>query len=170
MRRQIFGGIRMMRRLALAAAATATVGLSACTHGAARHGAEAGIGTGTGTDAGASRSAAIVPVSCGQQYRAWSHGEGKGLMKILDAVTSATTTRDGKVLAAKLKQAGPAVTKAAHHPIPACADPRGYWTVLLMHVNAAATGKGSASAVRAAIQDIRSIHHELIAEVKQTAQ
>jgi hypothetical protein len=39
-----------------------------------------------------------------------------------------------------------------------------------MHVNAAGAGKASASSVRAASKDLRKIHQELLAEVKQIAQ
>jgi hypothetical protein len=91
-------------------------------------------------------------------------------MSALNAVSSAATAGDAQVLTAALKQARPAVTRAARHPIPACADPRGYWSVLLMHVNAAVASKGPASSVRAAMQDVPKIEHKLIAEVKQTAQ
>ena len=74
-----------------------------------------------------------------------------------------------KALTATLKQAKPDVARAAHHPIPACADPRGYWTVLLMHVNAAVASKGSAASVRAAMQGVPKIEHNLVAEIKNTA-
>ena len=133
--------------------------LTACSHNTAQR-APASHGTGT----------PIAPVNCGQQYRTWKHGQGKGLMSALNAVSSAATAGDAQVLTAALKQARPAVTRAARHPIPACADPRGYWSVLLMHVNAAVASKGPASSVRAAMQDVPKIEHKLIAEVKQTAQ
>jgi hypothetical protein len=149
-----------MKGLALAVAGAAVIGLTACSHAASPSAAPASHGTGT----------PIAPVSCGQQYRTWKHGQGKGLISALSAVSSAATAGDAQVLTAALEQARPAVAKAARHPIPACADPRGYWSVLLMHVNAAAAGKGSASSVRAAMQGVPKIEHKLIAEVKQTAQ
>ena len=74
------------------------------------------------------------------------------------------------MLTAALKKARPAVARAARHPMPACADPMGYWSVLLMHVNAAVASKGSASSVRAAMKDVPKIEHKLIVEVKHTAQ
>jgi hypothetical protein len=73
------------------------------------------------------------------------------------------------MLTVALKKARPAVANAARHPIPACADPMGYWSVLLMHVNAAVTSKGSALSVRAAMKDVPKIEHKLIAEVEHTA-
>ncbi|HEY1343762.1 MAG TPA: hypothetical protein VGF54_02095 [Streptosporangiaceae bacterium] len=149
-----------MKGLAIAAASAAVIGLTACSHNSAPSAAPASHGTGT----------PIAPVSCGQQYRTWKHGQGKGLMSALNDVSSAATAGDAQVLTATLEQAKPAVARAARHPIPACADPRGYWSVLLMHVNAAVASKGSASSVRAALQDVPKIQHKLTTEVKQTAQ
>lgn len=149
-----------MKALALAATGAAVIGLTACSHARAPHAAPTGHGTGT----------PIVPVSCSQQYRTWTQGKGKGVMDALNAVTSAATAGDARVLTAALTQAKPAVARAARSPIPACADPRGYWSVLLMHVNAAVVSPGSASSVRAAMQDVPKIHHSLVAEVKQAAQ
>jgi hypothetical protein len=148
-----------MKGLALAAAGAAVIGLAACSHAKAPSAAPPSHGTG----------APIAPVSCSQQYRTWTHGEGKGLMGALNAVTSAATAGDAQVLSAALKQARPAVARAGQSPIPACADPRGYWNALLMHVNAAVAGTGSASSARAAMQDVPKIHHKLLAEVQQTA-
>jgi hypothetical protein len=143
-----------MNRLALAAAGAAVIGLSACS------------GSTSPTAAPVTHRA---PVSCTQQYRSWTHGDGKGLMGALHGVTSAATTAGGQALATALKQAKPAVAKAARHPIPACADPRGYWDVVLMHVNAATASGGSASSVRAALQDMPKLMDNLAADVKQTA-
>ncbi len=72
-----------------------------------------------------------MPVSCSRQYDTWRHGQGKGLIADLDAVGSAVTARDTHALTAALKKARRAVVRAARHPMPACADPRGYWSVLI---------------------------------------
>src|SRR5262245_23415302 len=117
-----------MKRLALAAAGAAVVGLTACSHTAAP---------------ATHPTVTAAPVSCGEQYRTWAHGHGKGLIAALTSVSSAETGGDTQVLTAALKKAKPTVARAARHPIPACADPRGYWDVLLMHVNAAASSTGS---------------------------
>jgi hypothetical protein len=111
-----------------------------------------------------------VPVSCSQQYKIWVHGHGKGVIAALNAVTSAGTGGDAHALKVALKRVKPAVAEAAHHPLPACADPRGYWNVLLMHVNAAATSGGSRSSVRAAMTDVPKIEHALTVEVRRMAQ
>ena len=111
-----------------------------------------------------------MPVSCSQRYDAWRHGKGKGVIAALDAVSSAETAGHTHVLMAALKKSRPAVSQAAHHPVPACADPRGYLNVLLMHVNAAAVRGGSASSVRAAMLGVPKIEYQLSAELKNIAQ
>jgi hypothetical protein len=146
-----------LKRIALAAAGVAMVGLAACSHTAAPAAAPASHGT---------ASAAKAPVSCSQQYHTWKHGQGKGFTAALHAVSVAGAAGDPQALTVALKKAGPIVAKAARHPIPACADPRGYWDVLLMHVNAAVASKHSASSVRAAMQAVPKIEHELTNEVK----
>ena len=147
-----------MKRIALVAAGAAVAGLAACSNAA----------TPT-TAAPASHGSARVPVSCTHQYATWMHGQGRGLIATLDAVSSAGTARDSHVLTAALKKARPAVDRAARHPVPACADPRGYWEVLLMHVNAAAASSGSVSSVRAAMKGVPEIDHMLTAELKSAA-
>ena len=88
-------------------------------------------------------------------------------MAALGAVSTAGTAGDAPGLTAALQKARPVVAQAARHPIPACADPRGYWDVLLMHVTAAAATKDSTSSVQAAIKDVPGIEHQLTAELKQ---
>jgi hypothetical protein len=149
-----------MRRFALAAAGAALIGLTACSS----HSATPGAG-----DATQGRGTSVAPVSCSKQYRAWTSGHGKGVMRALDGVSSAARAQDDRVLTAALMQAKPAVAKAARHPIPACADPRGYWTVLLMHVHAAAASKGSSSSARAAMRGVPKLMDQLAAGVKKTA-
>src|SRR5690349_12466337 len=108
-----------MKRLVLAAASAAVLGLAGCgSHS---------------SDPSTAPVAHRTPVSCTQQYRSWAHGEGRGVMGALQGVSSAARAGHGPALAAALKQARPAVAQGARHPIPACADPRGYWSVLLMH-------------------------------------
>jgi hypothetical protein len=90
-------------------------------------------------------------------------------MDALHGVSSAAAAGDGQALRAALRRARPVVARAAEKPIPACADPRGFWSPLLMHVNAAVSGPSSSSSVRAALRDVPRIHHQLLAEVKRTA-
>jgi hypothetical protein len=153
-----------VKRLALAAAAAAAAGLTACSHSSASISAPATHGTAVGAAIGA------PPVGCRQQYQTWEHGPGKGLIATFHAVSVASTAADHQALTTALKKARPVIARATRYPVPACADPRGYWTVLLMHVNAAATGKSSASTEQAAVRGVPEIEQELTAELKATVQ
>ena len=151
-----------MKRIIVVAAGAAIAGLTACGHTAGPAAAPASHASHQG--------AVRVPVSCSEKYQAWTHGKGKGLVARVDAVSSAATVGDPHVLAAALKRARPAVASAGRHPMPGCADPRGYWYVLLQHVNAAVTKGSSASSIRASMQGVPQIEHHLTAELRQTAQ
>jgi hypothetical protein len=134
--------------------AAAAAGLTACSHAAAPAAAPA------------SHPSVRVPVSCGQQYETWNHGQGKGLIAALGSLSSAETVGNTRVLAASLTRTRPAISWAASHPVPACADPAGYWNVLLMHVTAAAASTRSASTMLAAMHDVPKIDHQLTTELK----
>ena len=128
----------------------AVLGLTACTGGGAHTAAPGNV---------------PVPVSCAQQYQTWEHGKGTGLVATFHAVSEASTARNAKLLTATLKKARPAVAQAARYPVPACADPRGYWSALLMHVNAAVGSRGSAASARAALKGVPAIDKELATEL-----
>jgi len=149
-----------LKRIIPVVAVAAAAGLTACSTTATPAAPAAPA-------AAASHPSVRVPVSCSQQYSTWDHGQGRGLIAALHAVSSAGTAGDTPVLAATLKTAGPAVARATRHPVPACADPRGYWDVLLRHVTAAAANTGSASSMRAAMKGVPEIEHQLTAELKQ---
>jgi hypothetical protein len=140
-----------VNRIAVAAVCAAVAGLAACTNTAAGP---------------AAQGTASVPVSCGQRYQTWDDGAGKGLIDTFHTVSVASTAGDLKMLTITLKKAKSAVTRAARHPVPACADPRGYWSVLLMHMSAAVASTGSAKSVRAAVKDVPKIDLALAAELK----
>jgi hypothetical protein len=142
-----------VKRIVLAAAGAAVLGLTACSSG------------GGGASVAAPGNAP-VPVSCTQQYQAWEQGKGTGLVATLHTISAASTAGNTKVLTATLKKARPDVARAARYPLPACADPRGYWSVLLMHVNAAVGSKVSTSSARAALKGVPTIEKELTAELK----
>lgn len=139
-----------MKRIALVAVGAAVVGLAACTHAAAP----------------AAHDSARAPVSCAHRYQTWEAGPGKGVIPTISAVAGVSTAGDPQRLTAELKAARATTARGARYPVPACADPRGYWDVLMMHVNAAVTGKSSASAARAALQGVPGIENQLIAEIK----
>jgi hypothetical protein len=152
-------GSRVVKRIILIVAGAAAAGLTACSGNAAAPTAAAPAGH---------KTVVRVPASCGEQYSAWAHGRGKGLVAAVDAVSSAATAGDPHALKAALKKARTAVASAARHPMPGCADPRGYWYVLLMHVNAAAAKGTTPSSIRAALTGVTHIQHQLTAELKQT--
>jgi hypothetical protein len=153
-----------MKPLALAAAAAgAIIAVAGCSHPApsaapAKH-------------VSVTHSAKLV--NCPVAYSTWKRGPARRVVAALATVDSAIPAGDTPALTVALKQAGPAVLRAARYPIPACADPKGYWTALLMHVNAAASSSGSASgstaSVRAALRGVPRIERELSAELKSTA-
>lgn len=183
------GAARQMRRLALAAASAAVAGLAACSHAAApsatsaptalssapagpptvRSSAPAGPPTvRSAAPAGSPTVTHTVGlVSCKQQYDAWKQGSGNGLVSTLSAVGSADKSGNAQLLTTALKRAEPAVARAARYPMPACADPKGYWEVLLMHVNAATASTGSASSLKAAMDGVPTITRDLLTELKR---
>jgi hypothetical protein len=105
---------------------------------------------------------------CIQQYKTWKDGNGNGVVATLSTVSSADKAGDTQVLSIALKKAKPAIARAARYPMPACADPKGYLGVLLMHVNAAESAK-SVSTLRAAMQGVPKIQRELTAELHRIA-
>lgn len=152
-----------MKPLALsAAAAGALIALAACSSPA--HPVAAPVHV---TD-----THRAVLVNCPKEYNIWKQGPAEKLISAVNVVDSASTTGDRPALVTALKQAGLAVEKAARYPIPACADPKGYWTALLMHVNAAessgGSGAGSAS-IALALKGVPKLERELSAELKSTA-
>jgi hypothetical protein len=152
-----------LKRIILIVASAAAAGVTAC-------GGNAAFPTAVPSSHTGHKSVVRVPASCGEQYSAWAHGHGKGLVTTVATVSSAATAGDPHALRAALKKARPAVALAARHPMPGCADPRGYWYVLLMHVNAAAAKGSTAPSRQAALEDVPHIAHQLTAELKQTTQ
>jgi hypothetical protein len=154
-----------MKRLALAAAGAAVIGLAGCSGGA-----PTAAPSSPRAAASAKAGHTTVAVSCSKQYQTWKNGQGKRIISALHSVSSAETAADGQVLTVALKRAKPVVARAAHHPVPACADPRGYWTVLLMHVTAAVSGTSSASSARAAMKGVPKIERQLITELRHASE
>ena len=154
-----------MKRLAIAAAGAAVIGLAGCSGGGAPTAAPSSPRAAASAKAGHT----TVAVSCSKQYQTWRNGQGKEIISALHSVSMADTAAGAQVLTVALKRAKPVVVRAAHHPVPACADPRGYWTVLWMHVSAAASGTGSASSTRAAMKGVPKIEHQLTAELRHVS-
>jgi ABC-type glycerol-3-phosphate transport system substrate-binding protein len=112
------------------------------------------------------------PVNCHQSYDAWARGPAKEVIVALNEVGSVGGVGDIRVQTAALKKAGPALVTAGSYPIPACADPKGYWNALLMHVSAAANSVKSADGaapITAALKGVPQLERKLSAELRRTA-
>lgn len=106
-------------------------------------------------------------VGCAQQYDAWAKGPGKGVLAKLAAVGSTAATGTSAAAKDLLKTAKPEVARAGHYPVPGCADPKGYWTALLMHLNAAAAAARPAE-FDASMKGVPTITGELATELRRT--
>lgn len=98
-------------------------------------------------------AAAAKPLTCEQQYTAWKTGPanapGKQLKADLGNVSSAGNDEDIPALTSALKTAGAAAVTLEQYPIPACADPGGYWGQILARIKASADNAGSSSGLSA---------------------
>jgi hypothetical protein len=152
------------------ASGQSSAGQSSTGQSASGQSASGQSASGQARPAGSSSAAAhpVSPAACKQQYETWQHGPGKGLVAAVTAVGSASASGDPAMLTAALKKAKPALSRAARYPMPVCADPKGYWVVLLMHVNAAAGSANSATRLTAAVKGIPEIANALLAELKHT--
>jgi hypothetical protein len=150
-----------MKYLAFVAVGAVGVVLTACSQAVTPSAAPAAAPT---------RSVSVTyspgSVNCRQRYVAWKRGPARAVVAALSTIDSANTAKDAPALTAALKRVRPAIVKSASHPIPSCADPKGYWTALLMHVNEAASSAGSASAMLAAMKDVPEIERKLRGELK----
>lgn len=144
-----------MKRIAFGAVAAVALGITACSNSAAPASAPASHST----------ASPVVQASCSQQYHDWGQGNGKGVMAALHTVSTASTAKNPQALKAELQKVKPAVAKATRYPLPGCADPRGYFTVLMMHVTAAVSSKGSTASAQAAMKGVAAIEQELVTEV-----
>ncbi len=146
--------------------------------------AVAGCGLHTSAPAAAASPAATGPAaqaaapSCKQQYSTWKQGparpQAKQLTTALQAVQTAAGTEDVPVMTAALKTAGAAAARLDQYPIPACADPHGYWNAVLARIHAAGDNAASASGLSALIlaeaplQEVSGLESKLKAELKYT--
>lgn len=123
-------------------------------------------------------AAAAPPPSCKQQYSAWQHGParalGKSLVAAVNKVQAAGTAEDFPALSAALKSAGAGASALGAYPMPACADPHGYWGAMLARIKAAGDNAGTSSGLSGLIlaevplKDVPGIEAELTAELKRT--
>ena len=140
--------------------------------------AAAVAGCASHTPAPAPAAARAAAPSCNQQYATWKQGParaaGKKLVAALDAVQAASTSEDVPVLLSSLKKAGTAAAVSAGYPMPACADPHGYWGQMLARVQGAGDNAGAASGLgglmlaEAPLKAVPGIQAKLTAELKHT--
>jgi len=168
------------------AALTAGLALTACGPG----GGSAASGGGSAAPAGpsgrptASAGSGAGPVAsaaspgCLVQYRLWAsgpaHGAGDNLTAALNGLASASAASDIATVGAALKRAGTAARTLGHYPIPACADPKGYWRAVLVRIEAAAasagtsTGQGTLTIAQGVMKQMPALERKLAAELQIT--
>jgi hypothetical protein len=89
--------------------------------------------------------------TCAQQYQAWNHGPAGALMgREADAMASASSALSAGTgsASALLQQVQASVRKVEAYPIPACADPAGYWRQSLDEMSRGETQQGVAVSAR----------------------
>ena len=163
-----------------AAALIATAGCSNAPATSATSGATTGAvaPAATASPAATVTRTAAAPPSCKQQYTAWKHGPalalGKKLTGALDSVQTAASSEDLPDMTAGLKTAGTAATALRRYPMPACADPHGYWNAVLARIKAAGDNAGTSSGLsgilvaEAPLQSVPALENKLDAELKKT--
>jgi hypothetical protein len=126
---------------------------------------------------GATRAAA-KPETCRQQFGQWENGPakaaGKKWVADLRKVQSAENAVDIPETLAALKAAGKDAVALQAYPMPACADPAGYWPQALTYLKAAGDNAGSASGISglmtavAPLKKMKPLESELSAELART--
>lgn len=85
---------------------------------------------------------------CKQQFHAWKDGPASTktsqLVGALKALQVAGSGKNLSAIAAAAKQAGQPAAQLEQFPVPACADPSGYFAAILARVQTAAAGAGTA--------------------------
>jgi hypothetical protein len=126
-----------------------------------------------------SAASAAQPLTCKQQYDAWktgpAHAQGKQLDTDLNKVSAAGSAEDITALTSALEAAGAEAGVLERYPMPACADPHGYWGQVLAHIKAAGDNAGSASGLggillaEAPLKQVPGLEQKLSAEMKRAA-
>lgn len=122
-------------------------------------------------------AATSAPRTCAQQYAVWKKGPavapGKKLTAAIAAFQSVGATDDIPETLKAIEAAGTEAARLAQYPMPACADPHGYWTAMLIRVKAAGDNAGSSSGVagllatEAPLQAVSGLETKLDAELKK---
>lgn len=118
------------------------------------------------------------PLTCKQQFSAWRTGPAKALAEGFKAdgtaLDSAASAEDIPATDAALKKIGNDANQLNAYPMPACADPAGYWTQILAGIKAAGDNADSTPglagllAAEAPMQHVKTLEAKLNAELMRT--
>jgi hypothetical protein len=161
--------VQMKRLAGLAAAATVVL---------------AGCGT-TGTPAASTSAAAAAhtsaPPTCHQQYETWKIkpvllAAKKKLAADQTALNAAVASSDMLKLAQAIKALGQVGAVMAANPMPACADPKGYWVAMddamvagADNAKAGGSGLGGLLLAEVPLKTLKGMESKLPAELKANA-
>lgn len=120
------------------------------------------------------------PLTCAQQYQAWKTGPADILAKRTfgpddTALTAAGNSDDIPAMDSALAKLGQDAGQLEQYPMPACADPAGYWTQMLADLKAAGDNAGATSGLGGLItamapaEKVKPLDTELSAELARTA-
>jgi len=168
----------MVARLVLGVILTAAV-LTACGAGAGSqpfHSATPAASTPAGAVAGS--AAAGSTAACAQQFHAWQNGSAHSAISNFDAAQQAladeSSSGEPALIAAAMNILGQRAAALASFPVPACADPNGYFAALLSRIGTV-TGEIGPDATLTILQQainqldsVFSLESDFTAEVKQT--
>jgi hypothetical protein len=165
--------------IVVGAALAAGLALTACGSGggsAASAGPSKRPAASAGSGAGPVASAASP--GCLAQYRLWAsgpaHAAGDNLTAALNGLASASAASDIATAGAALRRAGTAARSLGHYPIPACADPKGYWHAVLLRIEAAAdsagtsNGQGTLAIAQGVMKQMPALERKLATELQVT--
>lgn len=121
---------------------------------------------------------AAKPLSCKQQYAAWktgpAHALGAKAKADAGALSAAGSSEDIKTMLSGLKTLGADATALQAYPIPACADPKGYWAQYLADLKASGDNADSASGLaglllaEAPLKHVDTLQSKMDAEMAKT--
>jgi hypothetical protein len=119
-----------------------------------------------------------VPQTCAQQYAAWKSGVGAGEASAIEAdsnaLTAAGKASDVKKMDEALATLGTDAATDKSHPMPACADPAGYWPQILSALQAAGDnasvtpGLGGLLTAEAPLKPVTGLESKLHDELART--
>lgn len=133
-------------------------------------------GTHTASTTAAAAPATTAPPSCHQQYTAWKTGPARAKAKQLTSVLGALQSagEDLVLLTDALKRSARVAHQLQAYPMPACADPAGYWRKMLADIRAGGDNASTSSGLSAVIlamaplKQVPPLERKLGAELKAT--